>query len=117
MPNDHSIPLTEAVAMTRKYREEKDKILDTPYKGSGILPFYESFDRESILALLAEPSCAGIRIYLGMDENMLVKVIIVGTDGNEQDILPSNSTEVSEKIVEMGRRCPTICSSNSVLAR
>jgi hypothetical protein len=107
------ISLPQAITMTTTYRNEKDNILAAAYQGQNILPVCETFDRASFDKLLAETDCAYIRIYLGMDKNLQIKVIAVAADSKNADILPANgpakTLDGGGNIVEDGIRCPDIC--------
>jgi hypothetical protein len=115
------ISLAQAIAMTQTYRAQKENILAAPYKNQDILPICETFDRAAFEALLSEPDCSYIRVYLGMGEDLKVRVIAVGADSAERDILPARlqgageSAEGDGNIVEDGMRCPTICPPASPL--
>ena len=111
------ISLAQAVAMTQTYRAEKENILGAPYKNQDILPICETFDRAAFEALLREPDCTYIRVYLGMGEDLKIRVIAVGADSAERDILPAaGATQDGDgNIVEDGMRCPTICPPASPL--
>jgi hypothetical protein len=107
------ITLAQAIAMTSTYRDEREKILLPEFRGQDILPLSETFDRSSFEALLNETDCTFIRIYLGMDDNLKVRVIAVGADSANADILPAaglaRALDDGGNIVEDGIRCPTIC--------
>jgi hypothetical protein len=99
------ITLKEAQAMISKYTQERENILDAPFKGMNILPVSETFDKTAIETVLNQPGCTKVRVYFGMDENLLVKAIIVGVNEQDEDILVADD----EKVVENGFRCPPIC--------
>jgi hypothetical protein len=111
---DHKISLKRSIEMTSLYRKNKEKILLPDVLGKNILPISETFNREAIDRLLAQPNCAGLRIYYSMDESLKLHAIIVGVDEANKDILPS-STESKEgdddggEIVEDGVLCPPNC--------
>ena len=118
------ISLEQAIAMTSLYRKEKENILVPDMRDKGILPICETFNREAFDFLLNEAGCVGIRIYLGMDETFKVKVIAVGVNDKNEDMLPplnaaaSRSEDASnpdDVIVENGQRCPTDCPPDSPL--
>ena len=100
---DHFISLEQAKQMTATYRAEKENIL----------PFSETFERTAFDALLAEDGCEGIRIYFGMNADLMIKVIVVGVNDKNMDILPqeqgSTMAAGDGKIVEEGQRCPDYC--------
>ncbi len=114
-----SIPLTDAAAMTRRYRENKTLILQPQYAPE-ILALCETFNKDGIVALTSNPNAVGIRIYYGMDENLLVHAILVGVDAQGADILPPATTvsatrtvtandDGDDDILENAIRCPPTC--------
>jgi hypothetical protein len=114
--NNHVISLPQAIEMTTRFRNEKENILTTSIRGQKILPVCETFDRDAFDAILAQTDCKKVRIYFCMDSTLKVRLVIVGADGNDKDILPATSdTESGEVIIEEGQRCPDICPPTSSL--
>jgi hypothetical protein len=111
----HSIPLKDAVIMNRTYRAMKEIILDPRFQNKGILPTCETFDREAIDNLLAQPGCMSLRIYYGMDAENKVHAVLVGVDANDNDMLPLTNDEPGVEILENSTRCPASCPPISVL--
>jgi len=113
------IPLQEAVAMTELYRNQKDVILSPSHKGQNILALCETFDRETIDAILAQPGCASLHIYYGMDKELKVHAILVGADSEGQDILgikkEGKEGDDGGLIAERAIRCPEECPPPSPL--
>ena len=105
----YTISLTQAQAMTSKFRDEKETMLTEEYQNRDILPNCETFDRAPFDQLLGLNECAEIRIYYGMNEDSQVRAIIVAVDSSGEDILPPTEGAV---IVEEGRPCPTLCPTN-----
>jgi len=108
------ITLAQGIAMTELYRAEKENILAPQFKGKGILPICETFERAAFDALLNETDCTFIRVYFGMGADLKVRVIAVGADSKNKDILPDSNAGAAlgdggGNIVEDGMRCPTIC--------
>lgn len=109
------ISLDEAVAMTTRYRENRDNILNPEFAGTEYLPYAESFDRSQFETFFARPECIGVRMYYGMDEGSKVHLVIVGIDDRGSDILPrgqskDNAVEGEENfIIQTGQRCPPTC--------
>jgi hypothetical protein len=101
--------------MTALFRQERENILATAYRGQNILAKAESFERSAIEALLAKTGCEGLRIYYGMDESLKVHAILVGFDSEDNDILPQDSLTGGgdDYIVENGIRCPDLCPPDS----
>ncbi|MEP6749369.1 MAG: hypothetical protein ABJB86_16660 [Bacteroidota bacterium] len=107
------ITLAQAIEMTTTYRKEKENILTAEYRGKGILPVCETFEKASFTALLGETDCQYIRVYLAMDEDLQIRVIVVGADSKNADILPvaglAKPLDGGGNIVEDGIRCPDLC--------
>lgn len=124
LPNlQHSIPLDQAAAMTRRYRENKTLILKPEYPPE-ILALCETFNKDAIVALGDIPGAVGIRIYYGMDEDLLCHAILVAVDDQGADILPPAAPETMAAlddddddgdILEDSLRCPTVCPPDSPL--
>lgn len=111
----HFITLNEGATMTSDYRTNRENILDSSYKGLDILPVSETFDLTELLSVIEQTGCVGLRIYYGMDENMLVHAILVGVDENDEDILPSDPDAKNTQIMEHSLRCPNVCPPSSRL--
>lgn len=109
------ISLDRGVEMTTLYRAEKESILDSSYQNQGILPICETYNRSEIDTLLAREGCEAIRVYLGMDEDLKVRMLLVGVNDGSEDILPSSSLTEEEYISEEGQRCPDTCPPSSPL--
>ncbi|MCW3074604.1 MAG: hypothetical protein JWP69_1673 [Flaviaesturariibacter sp.] len=117
---NHFIPLDQAIEMTTIYREQMNEILNPEYQGQNILARCETFDRAPFDTVLAQPGCAGLRIYYGMDSELKVHAIIVGVNEDNEDMLPltssvtgqgtgENTTTDDAEIIEAGNRCPVDC--------
>lgn len=114
----HSITLGEAVAMTRRFRENRETVLVPDQQQKDLLPLSETFSKDAIQALLNKPDCTNLRIYYGMDEELKLHTIIVASDGNNNDILPTESDDEAtedDSIVDRGLRCPPQCPEPSPL--
>jgi hypothetical protein len=94
---DHTIPLTEARAMTRRYR------LQHPKAEKGGL-----FDADQLRALLAQPGAVGLRYYHGLNEDGTYAIILVAVDAAGLDL-------TDEVIMERHWPCPPICDPTSDL--
>ena len=105
---NHEISLREAIVMTTRFRTEIQSMLKPEYAGIDILPISETFKKSIFVDLDRQAECVAIRSYLGMDENKHVRLIFVGVDDNNNDILASGYGH-SGYIFEYGQRCPPIC--------
>ena len=105
---EHVISLEQAVDMTRRYRENREQILSEEFKGSDVLALSETFSKKALAAFFENENCEYIRVYFGMDKEMKVHSILVGADGNNEDLLPE-TLDGENVILEDARRCPTDC--------
>ena len=118
----HFITLDHAKKLTKNFRHKRERMVSDEYRGPKTLPLCETFERAAFDALLAQPGCTKIRVYLGMDEGHEVKLIAVGVNEKGQDILPDVNTLADFSvqtgfIVEEGARCPEECPEDSDLNR
>lgn len=95
---DHAITLQAAAALTRRYRE-------TAGPGAQRATM---FPRAVFEALLALPGCAGIRIYNGEGADGTPHRILVGVDGEGNDM-------TSATLYEWGLPCPPYCGGEGEL--
>jgi hypothetical protein len=91
---DHSISLEAAATLTASYRT---------LAGSLAIKA-EYFSKSSLLSVLNQNDCVGIRVYYGIAALVSPRLIIVGVKANEDDI-------VEGEILEMGLQCPPNCGS------
>ncbi len=103
------IDLPTAVALTKRYRENKDQMVTPDYAGS--LHISETFDAAAIRAILDQPGCVEFRAYWGMKEDKSVCLVFVGVNESGEDIVGV----ASDIIVELGKECPPYCSTKSPL--
>ena len=107
---EHQITPEEARALTSRYREMRNTIMADGFKES--LPFCESFNADSLRALLAQPGCTGFRAYMGMKPDNRVCMIFTATDAQGRDIISIAPDNENGIILEDGRWCPPFCPVN-----
>lgn len=117
LPGNHIISLHYAIQLTSHFRNNRELIISSQYKGQDILPLSETFNRSDIDLLLAQQDVAGLRIYYGMDSENKVHAVLVPVNINNQDMLSGQDDEKDEGriIVQEGQRCPAICPPASPL--
>lgn len=104
----HQISLTDAVAMTTAYRSQR----------AASMPLCETFERQSVDALLATTGCSYLRVYFGARADGSVHLVLVAADGDGRDILPEAGASYNASnplILEDGYRCPPECPPPSKL--
>jgi hypothetical protein len=94
----HEVALSDAVKYVQNFR----KAAPTPEIKGG------SFDRGAIDKILAQPSCALLRIYYGKDENGKPNLILLGVDKDGKDMTKG-------MIMEKAIPCPPWCDESSEL--
>lgn len=113
MPKSHNITLVSATAMTKRYREQRPDNY----------PICESFSKDAITALLAQPDASFLRIYYGLKEDGLMDAILVAADSKGADIIPAGHGhghghghgDGEGGILEDSVRCPSDCPPPSPL--
>jgi hypothetical protein len=93
-----SITLTEAAAMTARYRNSTTA---GPIRA-------HFFGKDIINTILAQTDCMGIKIYYGQDSNYNQELVIVGVTSSETDM-------TSGTIADRSLPCPNYCDSSSSL--
>ena len=107
----HLITLPVAAAMNKLYREQKRNILNAGINPD-VLPICETFTRDDIDSILAQPGCVALRIYFGMHDNMNISPVIVGVNDTGDDMVKEGTDNL---IVDKGERCPMECPAPSPL--
>lgn len=90
----HRIPPDDAAAMTRRHR-------DHTIRGG-------FFFREELDQMLAQPGCAGIRIYFGRDATGRDNLVVTGVDADGRDMTDG-------VLMELIIPCPPFCDAGSAL--
>ena|SRR5436305_643934 len=114
----HYMSVTNAAAMTSRCRAQKENILDSGIRNTGIIPICETSDRSALDAILADTNCTKVRIYTAMNSDLKIRFVITGVNSSDADIFLSD-TSTSEvgvpSVIEMGLRCPADCPPDSSL--
>lgn len=106
----HSISLSEAIALTTRYRQ------DIPAD----MPLCETFDKDSVRKMLQAEGAVSMRIYYGRKESGEICAVLVAADQDGHDILPNEhlvhlDDDEGEYILEDSFRCPEACPPESPL--
>jgi hypothetical protein len=118
----------DAAAFAKKFKEHHKKLLKEEFHHQEVFPHAETFSKEIILQLLEQEGAEGLRIYLGQDDQNIVRMVLVGVDEQGNDLLPDNEPAdepaggahaqlklsatpagKGRQIVEEGQRCPPYC--------
>jgi hypothetical protein len=95
---NHKVSLEAAAALTKGYRE-------VAAKGT---PLGSLFPRDVFERLLAQPRCAGIRIYYGRNDRREHELLLVGVDETGDDMTDGEMFDISYP-------CPPYCGGGNVL--
>jgi hypothetical protein len=95
---NHKVPLETAAKLTAHYRESAPK-----GSQAGCM-----FPRDVFERLLAQPGCAGIRIYWGRSEMRERETVLVAVDEEANDMTDG-------ELFDWGYPCPPFCGGGSVL--
>ena len=96
---DHRITREQARQMCQAHRSAK--ALGGPFRAG-------AFPREVLDQILAQPGCAGVRIYLGRNDAGDTTLVALGTDADGQDMDQG-------LIVDDAFPCPPFCGEGSFL--
>ncbi len=94
---DHTIPIEEGAALTAEFRKK----FSTQPKGY-------FFSKDTIQSMLDQTGSVGIRFYFGAASDGKLKLVFVGVESNENDI-------ITETVGDSGFLCPPNCGSTNVL--
>ncbi len=120
------IPVSQGSRLSNNFVHLRDSVLPAQLRDSSFLstrfnlPIGETFNRDAIIALLNAPGAAGVRVYLGTDENGLVRMVLMPVDAQQKDIITkltgnstaaksagqARTTTVEGESVENGQRPP-----------
>ena len=95
------ITLQEAQELTFAYQESAIAVNQT---------IATSVDKTTLLNLLNQPNCEGMRMYFGLTENNKLTLVVVGTNSAGNDM-------TTGQIVDHLETCPQICSIGSPLIK
>jgi hypothetical protein len=91
---DHSITLADAAEMTARFRD------NMPWDDT----IAEFFGKSTLLDILNQEDCVGIRFYYGFDDQMRPSLIAVGAKANQDDM-------VNGVLAQHTKKCPVYCST------
>lgn len=113
IPNQ--ISLEEGIELTTRFREDP----------GADMPLCETFEKDSVVALLSHPDSRFFRIYLGRKEDDSIHSVLVAADADGKDILPppsgseatnrSGDDEDDGILLENALHCPPVCPPPSPL--
>lgn len=108
---DHAIDLNDAVDLVNNLDTVKETMLDTSYQSKNCMLRYETFNKSTIASLLGQEGMEGLRIYVGIDSNDKLRLILCGVnadgvDAIKADIESISQTGVPQQIDEAGQRWP-----------
>jgi hypothetical protein len=98
---DHTIPIANAVALTRRYREQAG----ANAQRSGL------FFSDAVQKLLAQAGCEAMRVYYGCEEGGEPTLVLVGVAADGHDMTDG---EVLDVIVPCPPNCQPPNGANSL---
>jgi hypothetical protein len=117
-PGSNFITLTQFLAMKQLYAANSQQILQPQYQNKEILITSETFNGDIITAITQVTGFAGFRIYYGMSVDLKVHAMLLATDINGNDLLPTDpnvkfapkmATGGTGVLGEEAQRCPPGC--------
>lgn len=109
---NHHITLDDASAMISNFGVAREGVLSTAVGSTNAFPVYETFNLKAIDSLICQPGVVGFRVYLAMDGQNQVRIVMTGVDGEGRDVIqrrqenPAHAATANEMILEAGQRWP-----------
>ena len=109
MANGEKISKAKAKKWVNNYKAKHSK--DKNYLLSML------FDKKTVIDMLSEDKCEGLRVYNAMDDEGQEHFILVGTDSSGNNLLPSSEESLTESysLLDDGKRCPPNCPTGGEL--
>lgn len=98
------VNLTTGKDLLDLYKETRANML-APGFSVDILTLNETFTRVDLEEIIKQPGCESVRLFLGMDVDLNIRLVITGVDAAGRDILPAGN----EIIAVADSKCPTDC--------
>lgn len=107
---NHVIPHSQAVEMAQRFSTNADSLrMGHLAAVNELLPFHETFNLRAIDTLLCQPNTIGLRVYLAMDANRKLRLVLVGVDPEGNDLISRGlrGTPASGEVaIDAGQRWP-----------
>jgi len=84
---DHTLPVMDGLRMVDNFIANRETMLSQAFQGNNTLPVSETFNLKTIQDLICQYPAVGFRVYLGLDDNNQVRIILVGADSDGKDII------------------------------
>jgi hypothetical protein len=95
---NHEISLEKAIEFTKRYRESAGP-------KANLAGF---FGKTTLLKILNQQDCVGIRIYHGLNDDNTLTFVLVGANASEEDLFKG-------ELAEYATQCPPFCDFKSPL--
>ncbi len=96
---NHSISIPKAVSMIDNFATWQDSMLQPKYRRKNILPVYETFNLQIIDSLICQKNAVGFRVYMAMDDQQQARFVLVGVDGDGNDILQNTKNDTKRSLL------------------
>lgn len=102
---DHFIPKDSIAAYRKRYTQVRDTL--EKLMPSLFIPFSEAYNKPSVLELMKDSNCIGIRIYYGAtavkkNGKQDIRLILVGVDKQGNDLFVKKGSPLTAKAGESG---------------
>lgn len=102
---DHFIPKDSIAVYRKRYNQDRDTL--EKVMPSLFIPFSEAFNKKSVLELMKDSNCIGIRIYYGAtavkkDGKQDIRLILVGVDKLGGDLFVKRGSPIAAQAGDDG---------------
>lgn len=120
---NHFISIEAAQSLIERFASNRNDIIDGNFSEADPFSSCSTFDKTSIISLLNQDGCIGLRIYSGMYDDLTTeekkgKIVFVlcGVDENGNDLnLDPETEETDQLIMEDALLCPPLCPDPSLI--
>jgi hypothetical protein len=97
---DHFIPKDSIAVYRKRYEQDRDTLQNVA--PTLFFPFSEAFNKKSVIDLMKDPKCIGLRIYYGSTAidakgQQEIRMILVGVDEKGNDLFVKRSATSAAK--------------------
>jgi hypothetical protein len=97
MANPNEIPLSDAIALTQRYKNSVDDRARRAFL----------IDKSVFTDLFAQDNATGVRCYLGLNTDNAIELVMVATDSDGKDLITI--------VMDHFTVCPIVCDMDSPL--
>jgi hypothetical protein len=98
----HAVSKGSASAMIKKFKSQSGKVakaaksMETTTQAAITYPAFLTYNKKAISKILGQTDCVGLRIYPALNDQNEFTLVLVGVDGKNNNIVPSDDAPAVE---------------------